>query len=87
MKNAHYLYEQLIASGHFKPVFRKPFLFEFVLQTDLDIKDLQKRWMEAGFQGPVSLYDFDPRWLLFCATEQRTKAEIDAFVKAVEVAK
>ena len=87
MKNAHYLYEQLIASGHFKPVFSNPFLFEFVLQTDLDIKDLQKGWMEAGFQGPVSLSGFDPRWLLFCATEQRTKAEIDAFVKAVEVAK
>ena len=74
---AHYLYNRLIASGKFEDVFGKPFLKEFTLRTDLDIKQINRRLAEQGIMGGV---DLDDGLVAFAVTEKRTKDEIDRFV-------
>lgn len=74
---AHYLYNRLIASGKFEDVFGKPFLKEFTLRTDLDIKQINRRLAEQGIMGGVDLGD---GLVAFAVTEKRTKDEIDRFV-------
>lgn len=75
---AHYLYDKLIASGKFHPVFEKPFLKEFVVKTDLDIKKINKHLREHGIMGGVEIGD---GLVEFAVTEKRTKEEIDRLVE------
>jgi len=80
---AHYLYDQLIATGKFKPVFNQPFLKEFVLHTHLNVEMVQKHLSDHGIFGAVNLGDFDEKYqnvVNFCVTEKRSKAEIDHLV-------
>lgn len=77
---AHYLYDKLIASGKFKDPFCKPFLKEFTLSTDLDIKALNRCLAEKGFMGGI---DMEGGLVSFAVTEKRTKEEIDRFVKEI----
>lgn len=77
---AHYLYDKLIATGKFKDPFSKPFLKEFTLCTDLDIKALNRRLAEKGFMGGI---DMEGGLVSFAVTEKRTKEEIDQFVKEI----
>lgn len=74
---AHYLYEKLLASGKFHKVFDKPFLKEFTLRTDLDIKKVNEYLASNGFMGGLDLGD---GLVEFAVTEKRTKEEIDQFV-------
>lgn len=74
---AHYLYNKLVESGKFHPVFDKPFLKEFTLRTDLDVEAMNARLLEKGFMGPISLGD---GLVEFAVTEKRTREEIDEFV-------
>lgn len=75
---AHYLYEQLLATGKFTPAFNKPFLKEFVMSTELDMKKINEKLLEHGIMGGVILKDGKVE---FAVTEKRTKNEIDNFVK------
>lgn len=75
---AHYLYNRLIESGKFTPAFPgKPFLKEFVLKTDMDIKKVNERLLKEGYMGGVDLGD---GMVEFAVTEKRTKEEIDKFI-------
>lgn len=75
---AHYLYNKLIESGHFTPAYPgKPFLKEFVVKTDLDIKALNARLLEHGIMGGIDMGDGR---LAFAVTEKRTKEEIDNLI-------
>ena len=74
---AHYLYNKLIASGKFHPVFDKPFLKEFTVKTDLDIKKVNDHLMKNGFMGGVDLGD---GLVTFAVTEKRSRKEIDKLV-------
>lgn len=75
---AHYLYNRLIESGHFTPAYPgKPFLKEFVVKTDLDIKALNARLLEHGIMGGIDMGDGR---LAFAVTEKRTKEEIDNLI-------
>ncbi len=74
---AHYLYNKLIETGKFHPVFDKPFLKEFVVKTDLDVKKVNKYLEEKGYMGGIDLGDGR---LQFAVTEKRTKEEIDNLV-------
>jgi glycine dehydrogenase subunit 1 len=59
------------------------FFKEFALRTERDAADVQRRLIEAGFlAGPV----LDGDGLLVSVTEQRSREEIDRFVKAFEEA-
>lgn len=74
---AHYLYRRLIESGKFTPAFDKPFLKEFVVKTDLDMRKINDRLLENGIMGGIIL---DNNMVEFAVTEKRTKEEIDKLV-------
>ena len=74
---AHYMADQLIATGHFKLAYDQPFFNEFFVRYDGDANSLYQRLLDAGFLGGVRYAD----GFIFAVTEKRTKAEIDNFVK------
>ena len=74
---AHYLYNKLIETGKFQPVYDKPFLKEFVVKTDLDMEKVNDHLRKNGIMGGVLLGDGRVE---FAVTEKRTKEEIDTLV-------
>ncbi len=79
---AHYLYNELLATGKFEEVFPgKPFLKEFVLKSKEDATALQQRLEKAGFFAGLAT---EEGYVSFCVTEKRSKAEVDALVAAVK---
>jgi len=81
-EKAHRLYDLLVATGKFAPVFDKPFLKEFVLHTSIDQTVLRKALSDNGFFGAVSLADYDDSYrdvVNFAVTEKRTDEEIERF--------
>ncbi len=87
LQKSHYLYDQLIARGIAKPAFDKPFFKEFAVTLEKPVAEVNKALLEAGFIGGYDVNAFYPmpNTMLIAVTEKRTKAEIDAFVKALEV--
>lgn len=88
---AHYLHDELVKTKLFTPSFpSKPFLKEFTLRTTLPVKTLQARLAEQGFMAGIAMGDYRENMsdcILFCATEKRTKEEIDELVKLVKEVK
>ena len=79
---AHYLYNELLATGKFEEVFPgKPFLKEFVLKPKEFPGLMQKRLEEAGFFAAL---DTEEGYVSFCVTEKRTKEDIDKLVSIVK---
>ena len=79
---AHYLYNQLLATGKFEEVFPgKPFLKEFVLKPKAFPGMLQQRLEKAGYFAAL---DTEEGYVSFCVTEKRTKEEIDELVAIVK---
>lgn len=74
---AHYLYDKLIASGKFTPAFDMPFLKEFTVRTELDIKKVNKHLLDNGIMGGL---DLGNGLVSFAVTEKRTREEIDKLV-------
>lgn len=74
---AHYLYDRLLASGKFHKAFDKPFLKEFTLRTDLDIKAVNKKLAKNGIMGGI---DLGNGLVTFAVTEKRTREEIDKLI-------
>lgn len=89
INNAHYLAKLLKENG-FELLNTKPFFNEFAVKLNKDIKEVNKALHEKGFVGGFDAsqaYGQEHTYLL-CATEKRTKAEIESFVSALaEVAK
>lgn len=81
MDSAHYLYDELLKTGKFEPVFKDPFLKEFVLKPLTDVKNLQKRLYDAGFFAAL---ETEEGYVSFCVTEKRTKQEIDELVSIIK---
>lgn len=78
---AHYLYEELLKTGKFEPVFDKPFLKEFVLKSLVPVEKLQQKLLDEGFFGALAT---EEGYVSFCVTEKRTRAEVDSLVEAVK---
>lgn len=90
---AHYLAQKLDEAG-FKPIYSAPFFHEFVTESPISsakaIEALGKEGILGGY--PFAQGSLDDRWLpdglknaiLWCATEQNTKEDID---RAVEILK
>jgi glycine dehydrogenase subunit 1 len=78
---AHYLAEQLVATGKCSMAFDKPFLNEFAVKTSVCPCEIQAALLEKGILGGVRIADDT---LLICVTEQRTKEEMDLFVETVK---
>ena len=71
-------------TGKFEEAFEgQPFLKEFALKPLVPVDQLQSKLLEGGFFGAVPT---EEGFVTFCATERRTKAEIDALVKLVKEA-
>ena len=77
---AHYLYQELLKTGKFEPVFDRPFLKEFVLKPLVDLDELQKKLYKAGFFAGLKT---EEGYASFCVTEKRSKEEIDTLVHEI----
>ncbi|MGP6139345.1 MULTISPECIES: aminomethyl-transferring glycine dehydrogenase subunit GcvPA [unclassified Jeotgalibaca] len=84
INKAGYLADQLVAHG-LKVFNEGPFFNEFVVELNVTAEEANKRLLDAGIIGGYSLAnDYNlPNHLLVCATEKRTKEEIDQFVTAL----
>ena len=80
---ADYLHDELLKTGKFEEVYDQPFLMEFVLKPLTDVPALQQKLLDGGFFA--ALQDEDGN-VTFCATEKRTKAQIDELVALVKEA-
>ena len=74
---AHYLCDRLLATGHFRLVYDRPFFNEFVVSYDGDLDALLERLQAHGIFGGVRLGDDQ---LMIAVTEKRTKEDIDNYV-------
>lgn len=86
---SYYVYNKLIETGLFKPVFDKPFFREFVVKSSVDISKLNKKLLDKGILGGLDLSKYYPdknNELLICVTEKRTKEELDYFVQVMKEA-
>ena len=80
-EGAHYLYDSLLATGKFEPVFDQPFLKEFVLRPLCDVARLQQALQDAGFFAALQT---EEGYVTFCVTEKHDRAEIDSLVEVVK---
>ena len=85
---AHYLYDELIKTGKFEPVFDAPFLYEFCVRCTTQYDILQKKILDNGILGgiPVEGKPEMKDCILFAVTEKRSKAEIDKLIKIIKEA-
>ena len=79
--NSHYLYNKLLNTGKFEKITNNDFIKEFVLKANCDIDKLNQYLLSNGYLGGLNLGN---SLYLLCATEKRTKEEIDNFVRLVE---
>ena len=77
-QGAHYLCDQLVATGRFRLTYDRAFFNEFCVDFDGDLDLLLKRLADKGILGGVKLSDHT---LMIAVTEKRTKAEMDKFVE------
>jgi len=85
--NAHYLFDQLLKTNLFEEVSPNSFFKEFVLKSKVNIKDLNNYLLDQGVLSGLDLIEIDRKYsdlIMFCATEVRTKEEIDHLVNLVE---
>lgn len=80
---AHYLRDELLKTGKFEEAFDAPFLKEFVLKPLAPVAELQDKLVKAGYFAAL---ETEEGYVTFCATERRTKAEIDGLVNVIKEA-
>ena len=74
---AHYLHDELLATGLFEKVFDKPFLKEFTLKSLMPVAKLQDALQVIGVFGAVEV---EEGLVNFCVTEKVSKENLDAVV-------
>lgn len=85
IEKADYMAKKLESKG-FSVRNKAPFFNEFVVQLNRPIKEINQYLLQKGFIGG---FDMEPDYgmenaVLIAVTEQRTKAEIDQFIEALE---
>lgn len=90
-RNAHYLAERLGRLRGVELLFpTAPFFQEFALRLPgRNPEEVDQAFLRQGFLGPLPLSRLlsDPKWqdtYLVCATESRTREEIDRFIQVTE---
>lgn len=78
--NSHYLYEKLLETKLFEPVYQGPFIKEFLLKANFDVKALEEKMINKGYLIGLPI---DNDKLLFAVTEKYDKKEIDEFVEVI----
>ena len=75
---AHYLCDQLLATGRFTLAYNQPFFNEFCVKFNGNVDELQKKLADNGILGGVKVAD---DVIMVAVTENRTKEEIDRLVE------
>jgi glycine dehydrogenase subunit 1 len=87
IQKAHYAAQQITAITGFSAAFDAPFFDEFVVNTPVPATQLESRFARADMIGGYPLgADFPgmENAMLFCVTETRTRADIDALVDVLK---
>ncbi len=88
LNHAHYLKEKLLEIDNIQDVFGRDFFNEFVIRiTGKPLDLVWERLLERGIVAGLKLKEFYPQLsdcLLICATETKTKEDLDRFVNAFE---
>ena len=87
VRNSHYLSEKLRSAPGMTMQFDVPFFNEFVVKTDAPPEELNERLLEHGIIGGVPLGWWYPELtdcMLLCATETKTKEQMDTFSETLE---
>ncbi len=82
----HYLAEQITKLDKFELVYQADFFKDCLIKTTLDEDLIEDTLLQEGMLGPLKLKDYDQDkegYLLFSATEKRTKQEIDHLVQVL----
>ena len=85
-RKADYLRARLLELPGLAPYTRGPVFREFAVRLPLPAKELVERLLPQGYLAGVDVGRFSPELadvLLVAVTEKRTRAEMDAFVRAV----
>jgi len=87
LQKSHYAAAEIAKLPGFALAFpKKPFFKEFVVKTPTNPVEINKRLLARGIIGGLPLTEQHSQFghaMLFCVTEQRTRAEIDALVAAL----
>ena len=78
LDGAHYLYDKLIATGKFEPVFNQPFFNEFCLRYKGDLDALLQRLEDHGILGGIKIAD---DIIMMTVTEKRTIEEVEQLIE------
>jgi glycine dehydrogenase subunit 1 len=79
-QNSHYLQEQLIKTGLFKPIHNGFFIKEFLLVASFDLKAFEQKCIQKGILPGLIIHE---KYMLFAVTEKRTVEEMDLLVSLV----
>jgi glycine cleavage system P protein (glycine dehydrogenase) subunit 1 len=86
LRKAHYAFEAITALPGFTAAFTGPFFHEFVIRCPVPPRQVNAYLREQGMVGGYELGRDYPKLsdcMLFCVTEKRTRAEIDALAAAL----
>ena len=83
-RGTRYTREGVLAIDGVEPHSSAPVLREFAIRTPVPGSTIIDRMAEEGFLAGVALEDEHGGGLLIAVTERRTRAEIDAYVAALE---
>ncbi len=86
LQKAHYLYEGILHIPGMRARYSSPFFHEFVIDCGKDAQSINDALKARGFIGglPLNRYYAGDSGILYCATEQNTREELDAFLNALE---
>ncbi|MGQ9701338.1 MAG: aminomethyl-transferring glycine dehydrogenase subunit GcvPA [bacterium] len=87
LAKSHYLYNKIIELEGIKPLFKKEFFKEFVIETSKSAQKLVERLLEYKIFGgvPLSVFNMNlENYLLIAVTEKRTEEELNYFADALK---
>jgi len=80
---SHYLHKKLLEIPGVTGVFDSPFCREFVVNLPVSAQNAACALVDKGYLAGLPLPGLGVGAMLLCATEKRTKAEIDGFAEAL----
>ncbi len=86
LDRAHYLRKKIAAVKGFKADLSAPIFNEFVVQTDKPFRDIEKKLLTKKILPGIDLAPYYPELknrFLVCATETKTKEDLDRFAEAL----
>ncbi len=84
---SHYLAQEISKINGFSLEFKHPFFKEFVVRTKLEPDYIISELIKENIFGGINLEQFNRKWknlMLICATEKRTKPEIDKYISLLK---